>query len=178
MSLFRKFLKSRTGVIATEFALVAPLMVTIWFGIVEASSAYLVLRRVEVAAQTAADLIAQNETITAAQITDIAAAIDAILDPYPDTTDPNTAGYNFASIEADAVGTNTVVSLGTGGSRTVADPSATAADTLNTTDDSVIVVTLEYSYQPALFSTLINPFILTETAFARPRLVPVIPLIP
>ena len=176
MTALRKFIKSRRGVIASEFALVVPIMIAIWLGIVELSSAHLVARKVEVAAQSAADIIAQDEFMTVAKLDDIVAAINVILAPYPTTS----LGYDISSIVADSGGTNTVDWRRAGGTLAgTAAPNPTIADNLNSTDDSVIVVTVTLVHEPLFLSYILGQFAnftLTETMFARPRLVPIIPL--
>ena len=104
MVVFRKFMKGGRAVIATEFALIAPIMILLWVGVVELATAHLVARKVEAAVQSAADIIAQDQVTNIARLDDIEAAINAILAPYPTAT----IGYQFASIVEDSGGTNTI----------------------------------------------------------------------
>ncbi len=179
IALFRKFLNNHRGVIATEFALVAPIMILLWVGMVELATAHLVAKKVEIAAQSAADIIAQDDFTDDAKLADIGKAINTILFPYPITN----MGYRIASIVADSGGTNTVAWNQPGGTVTVAVPDPAIADNLTTTDDSVIVVTVTYNHTPVLVDRIIGRSIfggstsitLGETVFARPRLVPIIP---
>src|SRR5690606_8831953 len=57
---FRRFLRDRQAVAAVEFALILPLLLTLYFGTVEAASLYSVDRRVATVASTMADLISRE----------------------------------------------------------------------------------------------------------------------
>lgn len=178
-SYLRKFFKSRRGVLATEFALVAPVMVILWVGLVELATAYLVAQKVEMAAQSAADIIAQDRFVDNTKLANIDKAIKTIIYPY------NTAkmGYHIASIVADAGGINSVAWHQGGGALVVPVQQATIADPLTTADDSVIAVTVQYNHTPIFFDwTYVRELFggrttvtIDETVFARPRLVPIVP---
>jgi len=179
MSQFRYFLGNCRGVIATEFALVAPIMVLIWVGMVELATGYLVAQKVEIAAQSAADIIAQDKFTDNSKLANITAAIDTILVPYV----PSNMGYRIASIVADADGNRTVDWNEPGGTLVVPIPDPAIANGLTTANDSVIVVTVTYYHVPVFVDRVIGRSIfggstsitLSKTVFARPRLVPVIP---
>ncbi|MDG2479606.1 MAG: TadE/TadG family type IV pilus assembly protein, partial [Alphaproteobacteria bacterium] len=70
------------GVAATEFALILPILILLLFGTVEIGNALLLDKKVTMASQTAADLIAQQKVVTGRDITNIWAAIDNIILPY------------------------------------------------------------------------------------------------
>lgn len=177
MGSFREFFSNRRGVIATEFALVAPVLILLWVGMVEFATAHLVAQKVETAAQSAADIIAQDDFTDTAKLANIDAAIDTILVPY----DPGQMGYRITSIVANENGVNDVVWNKTGGTVAVDVPNPTIADELTSPGDSVIVVTVTYKHTPVLVGTVMREKIfgdsitLDETVFAKPRLVPVIP---
>jgi hypothetical protein len=90
-------------------------------------------------------------------------------------------GYRIASIVANAGGINAVTWSEQGGTVTVPIPEAAIGDPLTTADDSVIAVTVTYNHTPVFISQIIGESLLgtnitiSETGFARPRLVPVIP---
>ncbi len=76
------FGRARQGVAATEFAMIAPLMFSLYFGVTELTDALIVDTRVTRAASTAADLVAQDTSVTNAEMTNIFNAIDKIMFPY------------------------------------------------------------------------------------------------
>jgi Flp pilus assembly protein TadG len=74
---------SHKGVMATEFALIAPIMISMYFGVTELSDGYTAKGKVTVVASTAADLTAQEAAVCDAEMNDIFAALGAIMFPYP-----------------------------------------------------------------------------------------------
>ncbi len=170
-------MKGDRAVIATEFALIAPVMILLWVGVVELATAHLVARKVEAAAQSAADIIAQDADTNIARLDDIEAAIKAILAPYPTTT----VGYQFASIVEDSGGINTIGWHNARGTLAgAAAPSLALGANLNNGEDSVIVVTVSYVhtpiiFNPSMFGWLAPNITIDKTVFARPRRVPAIP---
>ncbi len=83
MRFTRKFARAKGGLAATEFALIAPLMLTIYFGITELCDALTANMKATGVASTAADLFAQKKTITNSDKNDIFAAINSLMYPYP-----------------------------------------------------------------------------------------------
>ena len=71
------------GMAATEFALIAPLMLTLYFGVTEVADGLTANTKAASVAATAADLAAQNDKLCNAEMTDIFAALNAIMFPYP-----------------------------------------------------------------------------------------------
>jgi Flp pilus assembly protein TadG len=166
-----KFLVDRRGVAIVEFALVFPLMITMWVGTIEASNLHLVGRKATVAAQSAADLVAQRTTVSVDSINDIVAAMNAIFAPFP----PGAMSYDISSVEANS---DSVVDVGwrlTQGSVEGGGQIPAVARQLVSTNDSVIVVNISYVYQPML-GLLFGDITITEEAYARPRKTSIIPL--
>ena len=67
------------GMVAVEFALLIPVMLTMYFGTLETTNAMTAARRVTNVAQTAGDLTAQVTNVTTADMNDIFAASTAIV---------------------------------------------------------------------------------------------------
>ena len=73
------FIVERTGIAAMEFALIAPIMILLFFGIVEGSNALAVSRRVSLAVNTLTDLASQETQLTASQTTDLFNGVEQIV---------------------------------------------------------------------------------------------------
>lgn len=71
-----------SGIAAVEFAMVVPLMLVLFFGTVEFSSALAIDRKVTIMSRTLSDLTSQNISITDAQLTNIFNAGTGIMTPY------------------------------------------------------------------------------------------------
>lgn len=77
------FLKQSSGAAVVEFALIVPLMLTLYFGCSEAAALLTADRKVQTVSSTIGDLVARsNKTITADQITDYFQAATSVMAPY------------------------------------------------------------------------------------------------
>lgn len=74
--------RDERGLAATEFAMIVPLMLVMFFGTVEFSSGVAVDRKVTLVARTLSDLTSQFTEVTDAKLTDFFAASSLILWPY------------------------------------------------------------------------------------------------
>jgi Flp pilus assembly protein TadG len=84
-----RLLKDRRGIAATEFAVLVPVMLAMFFGTVEFSSAIAIKRKVTTMARTAADLTSQASVVNDTDLANFFAASLGILTPY-DSTPTNT----------------------------------------------------------------------------------------
>lgn len=78
-----RFARREQGIAMVEFAMVAPVMVTMYLGMVELSVAVGHERKSTLIARTIADLTTQMPSVTTAQLDSIFDAATAILAPYP-----------------------------------------------------------------------------------------------
>src|ERR1700716_4669946 len=74
-------LRDQSGIAATEFAVIVPLMLVMFFGTVEFSSGVAVDRKVTLVARTLSDLTSQSTTVTDTDLTNFFAAAAGILTP-------------------------------------------------------------------------------------------------
>jgi Flp pilus assembly protein TadG len=70
------------GVAATEFVMIVPLMLVMFFGVVEFSSGVAVDRKVTLVARTLSDLTSQSISVTDTDLSNFFAASIGILTPY------------------------------------------------------------------------------------------------
>ena len=78
----RSFLRDRRGVAALEFALIAPVMIALYMGSVEATAGLDLNKNLGRATSMVADLVTQQQTITKADIKNIMDIGTATLLPY------------------------------------------------------------------------------------------------
>lgn len=79
----RALLNDRSGLAAVEFAFVFPMMVVMYFGVVELSSAIAVDRKATQVARTLSDLTSQSVSVVDADLINFGQAAKAIMTPYP-----------------------------------------------------------------------------------------------
>lgn len=80
-----RFLKDQDGVAAVEFALIAPIMITLYFGMCEFSQAYMANKRMAHVASAVADIVARTTSLNRTQLEGIFDAGGIIMEPYPDS---------------------------------------------------------------------------------------------
>ena len=83
MRLLRSFMRRETGAAMIEFALIVPIMLTLYIGSSEAANLLTVDRKVQSAAGAMGDLVARsNKTISQSQLEDYFRAANSIMTPY------------------------------------------------------------------------------------------------
>ncbi len=100
----RAFRADRRAVSAVEFALILPVMLLLWIGAIELTTALTVDRKVNSVAATIGDLVAQYQTLDRDTLDDIFAASAAILTPF----DASGVSIVVASVDVSS-GTGKVV---------------------------------------------------------------------
>ena len=81
----RELSGDNSGLAAVEFAMIVPLMLVLFFGTVEFSSALAIDRKVTVMARTLSDLTSQNISVTDTQLANFRNAGAGIMTPYDAT---------------------------------------------------------------------------------------------
>ena len=76
------FFEDRSGIAATEFAVIVPIMLVMFFGTVEFSSGLTVDRKVSLVARAIANLTSQGTQATSADLTNFFLAGNKIMTPY------------------------------------------------------------------------------------------------
>jgi Flp pilus assembly protein TadG len=179
----RRFLpRDERGVAAVEFALLLPVMLTLYIGSVEVSQGLSIDRKVVLLARTLADLTTQNTAVTAVSdgtsqsLAVIAGAASAVLSPVNTTglklrisslsiASPSGGGANTATVcwsyaqnwstyTRGAVLDNTLV------------PTSLRADA----NTSIVMAEVQYPYKPVIGYVLTGTLNLGERVYMRPRL--------
>jgi Flp pilus assembly protein TadG len=168
MTLWQRFRRDRRGVSAIEFALIAPLLILIYFSLADTCQALLAQRKVAHAASAVGDLVAQVSTVSNSDLTDIYAAASSLLAPYP--TAP--LMIRVTSVTSNAAGTaNSVVWSNAYGGMTALTKGAsvTLPANLLPANQTLIMSEVQYAYDSPInymFKGLLN---FDETYYLRPR---------
>ena len=173
----------QSGIAAVEFALILPIMLLLFLGSFETTNLVLAYMKLEASAETAADLVAQTKVNTVLQSTDftnITNAAKQVLSPLP--TSGVLLKIAFASVTYNTgsavIDWHTEVNSATPITTANVPNSASLANLGNPANgsmDSVIIVTLTYSYSSPFTYVLSSSYTLTESAFNRPRYMNCVP---
>jgi Flp pilus assembly protein TadG len=155
------------GVAAVEFALLLPLMLTLYLGCVEVSQGISADRKVTITTRTAADLVSQVATINNAGMSDILNAASSVMAPY------STTGLvvTVTSVSIDATGNATVAwSDSLNGTATPQGSSVAVPAALAVPNTSIILAEVSYLYKPAIGYMITGTLTLKDKLFMAPRL--------
>jgi Flp pilus assembly protein TadG len=162
--LIRLLGKCQRGAAAIEFALVAPILIVFHLGSVELVQAWEANRRASHIAAALADLVAQNRTVTDADLTDLLQAGPVLMQPFPAAS----LGERVSSISANPWA-NTVVDWTATRNWTQAGQPTVPAGYLQA-NESVIVAEVTYSHTALFGLVLPGSFVIRKQAYLRPRL--------
>jgi len=161
-----RLLRDVAGLAAVEFALILPVMLTLYLGAVEATHMLTANRRVTSVAYTAADIVAQAAAVSNADMTDIFAASSAILSPF--STAP--LSVRVTSVVANSSNVAKVAwSDGFQVAPRAVNSTVTLPAGLTTPGSSVILVEATYSYGSPLSEAVAGTIDFSETAYLKPR---------
>jgi Flp pilus assembly protein TadG len=175
---FLDLVRDHSGVIAIEFALIVPIMLIIFFGSYEAASLVLAYMKLENAAETAADLVAQTTVNTAAlqssAFTGFTNAVEQVLSPLPTSGTQLKIAYASVTYSTGSPVIDWHYEFNGATALTIANIStsqnlANLGSETNGSTDSVIIVKLTYAYTSSFSHVLNSSYTLSEIAFNRPR---------
>jgi Flp pilus assembly protein TadG len=161
-----RFSAEHSGVAALEFAILMPMMLTLFLGSVELSTGVAVNRKAAIAAHTVADLASQYTNITNADMTNILNAAPDIVYPNPS----NNLQTTVSEIAIDGQGNATVVWSDTlnGTARTVGS-SVTIPGNLATPSSYLLLGETTYSFAPSYGYVVTGTIPMNNQIYMRPR---------
>lgn len=160
----RRFRDDVHGVSAVEFALLLPLMLTMYLGGLEVSQAIATSRKVTLVSRTVADLASQVAKITSADMTTLLNASATVVSPYPS----GTLKVTVSQVKIDGNGDATIDWSETLGG-TKRSGSATLPAGLKVANTYLIWAEAEYTYVPTFGSGITGSLALTDQLYMRPR---------
>ncbi len=178
----RGLLNDRSGLAAVEFAMIFPIMVVLYFGVVEFSSAIAVDRKATQVARTLSDLTSQSISVADADIKNFGEAAKAIMTPYP----PSPLVSSITEVYIDSVSGVARVQWSKGLTIGVTGDVSIAATAPHSPGDVVTLPTtlvaakgtyviwseVSYTYTPAVGIMLAQTGItFRDVSYTRPRLV-------
>ncbi len=164
-----EFANDKRGVSAVEFAMLLPLMLTLYLGGVEVSQGVSIDRKVTLTARTVADLVAQVSSIDTNGINAALGAATAIMAPYPDKD----VKVTVSVVDVDTNGNAKIKWSSTkNGTARAVGSSVTVPAALITpgTKTSLVWGEASYKYQPSIGYVVTGAMNLTDQIYMRPRL--------
>jgi len=177
-----EFLADSRALAATEFAVIVPLMLVMFFGTVELSSAVAIDRKVTLIARTLSDLTSQSSgTLTDTNLQNTFTASMSIISPYDDTLVNGTIAQIY--IDANSVAKiqwskSATIASGATQATLAAPPSSLAAGTTVTTmipstllipSTYLIFSQVSYVYAATVKYVLKSGVTLSDVSYTRPR---------
>ncbi len=149
-----------------EFALIAPILIVFYFAIAELTQAMMASRRAGHVASSIGDLVAQDDTITNAEMADIFKIGGIVLTPFPTTTlkmrisQLTSNSANVAKVTWSDASNNTPLGVGV----TVTPPTG-----IISASQSIIMAEVTYTYDSPVDYILPTPVTFTKVYYLRPR---------
>jgi Flp pilus assembly protein TadG len=163
----RRFARDKRGISAVEFAMLLPLMMTLYLGGVEVSQAVAIDRKVTLIARTVADLIAQVTSVNSTDMTNILAASTAVVAPYPDTK----LKIVVSRVDIDGSSVAKVIwSKTKNGTARAVNSTVTLPSALTVANTSLIWAEVQYAYTPTIGYVITGTMTLKDQIYMRPRL--------
>lgn len=177
----RSFLRAEGGIAVIEFAMALPLLLAMLYGVIELTRYILITQKVEKLAHTVADITAQSQTVTAADLNEILDASAHVMAPYamggnsriiisslyrppnPGPSTPSTARVNWCYKGGGSLAAASEIgALG-------ATPAMPGGFTFNEREN-VIAAEVFYAFSPLITTEWFSDTVIYRAAFYRPRL--------
>jgi len=160
-------LKDNRGVSAIEFALVFPVLITLYMGVAELTQGLTIDRKVTQISSSVADLVSQEKEMNSGEMSDIYMAAEQIVLPY----DKSPLIIIVSSVVTDGSGNATVDwsrSSPAGFERSSGSP-ITLPNGINEPNAGVVMSEVRYDYTSNLGKFITGTIALEDQFFLRPR---------
>lgn len=159
------------GSVATEFAIILPTMLVMYFGTFEATRllrTYLATNR---AAQLMANLIAQEGAggVSPSESADFCTAAKLAMSPFPSSTFKATVASITKNLSSGTIAFDWQDTTCGGGAGTFSSATTASNGLLTTNGDTMIVVKATYTYNAPIHFVLSSSYTVQQTAYQRPR---------
>ena len=152
--------------VSPKIAMLLPLMVSLYFGVVQLSQAIGVKSNVTLTARTVSDLVSRVTTINNAGMTNALNASAAVMAPFP----VNNLKVTVSSVTIDANGNATIAWSDTlNGSARAVGSTVTLPAALNVASTSLIWAEVQYAYTPVIGYVITGTLQLKDQMFMGPR---------
>ena len=159
--------RDQKGVSAVEFAMVLPVMLTLYLGAVETSQGVSIHRKVTLTARTVADLASQVTSINNAGMANLLTASSAVIAPFP-------AGELKVTVSAVSIDANGIAKVAwsdtLNGTARAVNSTVSLPTALNVPNSQLIWSEVHYNYVPTIGYVVTGALNLFDQIYMRPRL--------
>jgi Flp pilus assembly protein TadG len=165
-ALLTRLVRDQRGLAAIEFAMLLPLMLTLYLGGVELSQAIGADRKVTLTARAVADLVAQGTSVNNSEMTNILNAALAVVAPYPTSN----LKVTVSSINVDAQGAGKIGwSDSYNSTARPVNQAVTLPSALQIPNTTLIWGEVSYAYTPTIGYIITGTMTLKDQIYMRPR---------
>ena len=170
ITLLRSFKRDRDGASAIEFAILAPLLITLYLGCVEITDGIAADRKVTLTAGALANLTSQSQTITVDGMTNILNASAAIIKPY--SVGNLAATITCLKIDDEGIAKVKWSRTLNGTERTIGSSVTLPSSALAVPNSYLVWSEVNYNYTPVVGYTISGTLALSDQMFMSPRITP------
>ena len=163
--LLKRFAGDRRGVSAVEFALLAPVMIALYLGMVEVSDGIGADRKVSLTVSTLANLTAQYTTLSTTDMTNILDASSAIITPYSAAN----LSMTVTCLDIDK-NKNVTVKWSVARNTSALSGAVTIPTDLRVPSTQLILAKVSYAYTPTIGYTISGTLNLSDRMYMAPRI--------
>ncbi len=165
--LLRRLAGDGAGIAAVEFALILPVMLTLYFGAVEFGDVLTIDRKVTHVTSSLADLVTQSRTISDTDMANILDATAAIVTPYDDSL----LRITVSGVSIDKDGKATVAwSDARNATPFAVNSVVTVPQALDIPNTFLVTAQVHYLYTPLIGYMVTGPWDLKDRFYLQPRL--------
>ncbi|WP_416878196.1 TadE/TadG family type IV pilus assembly protein [Litorimonas sp.] len=160
--------KNEDGLAAIEFAILAPLLISMYFGLAEIASAVAVDRSVSHATNVIGDLASQTSNIDKEDLEDVLSATIRVMN----IENASGATIQIDSWARDSDGKNTLVGSAVMNNGSASLPSfdpASVDNSMMNENSGIVVARIAYNYTPLKFMYMKQDFTMSDTFILKPR---------
>jgi Flp pilus assembly protein TadG len=164
----RRLARDSRGVAAVEFALLLPILMLLYFGVVELTQGIMTQQRTSHVAATVGDLVSQSSTLTSAEVTDIFSVGSEVMYPYPTTS----LKLRVTTLSDDSHGNVTVAWSQASGMSALTKGATISGLPANVVvpGESVVMAESQDTYTSVFGQVMPKPVVFTQKAYLHPRL--------
>ncbi len=166
LSKLKSLWRDTSAVSAVEFALIAPLLVSIYLGAAETTVGVSINRKVSRVASTVSDLVAQAQAISAADIDSIMNVSAAVMAPTDDT--PLRIIVTGVNIDANKKA-KVLWSRARNASKAATGSIYPIPSSIKIANSFIVVAQVQYDFSPGFGGAIVGPLHFDKKNYLRPR---------